>query len=69
MWKTATMILVTCAVLSAVLTEVLRSVVHARRKSKDGLGGTQDIAMWGTLLGYLLLLGAGVCGLAWLFTR
>jgi hypothetical protein len=69
MWKSATMILVAAAVLSVVLMEVLRSVVHARRKSKDGLGGTQDIAMWGTLIGYLLLLGAGICGLVWLFTR
>ena len=69
MWKTATIFFAASAVLSMVLTEVLRSVVHARRKSKDGLGGTQDIAMWGTFIGCVLLLGSAICGLGWLFTR
>jgi hypothetical protein len=36
--------------------EPVRSIVHARRERRDGLGGTQDIVIWG-------LLAALVCGL------
>jgi hypothetical protein len=42
-------------------TEILRSVVHRRREQRDGLGGTQDIAMWGTFIGLACFVGAGVC--------
>jgi hypothetical protein len=28
--------------------EVLRRIVHNRRERREGIGGTQDIAMWGT---------------------
>ncbi len=68
MWKTATIFSAASAVLSKVLTDVLRSAVHSMRKSKDGPGGTQGIAMWGTFGGCVLLPGAAICGLAWLFT-
>lgn len=44
-------------------TEILRSVVHRRRKQRDELGGTQDIAMWGTFVGLACLIGAGICAL------
>ena len=60
-WMTAAAILVFIAIGVMILTEVLRSVMHARRKSKDGLGGTQDIAMWGVLICLLLLILAAVC--------
>ena len=49
---------VVAAVLALVVTEILRSVVHARRKRADGLGGTQDIAMWGTLICAAFLIAA-----------
>lgn len=62
MWKTIAFILAVAAVLSMVATEILRAVIHARRKSKDGLGGTQDIAMWGTVVCGLLLVAAVVTG-------
>ncbi|MEW4490936.1 hypothetical protein AB1L42_22840 [Thalassoglobus sp. JC818] len=53
-------ILVFTAVGAMMMTEVLRSIIHARRKSKDGLGGTQDIAMWGTIISIALLIAAAV---------
>ena len=54
MWTRLPIILAVAAIFVMVATEVLRSIVHAKRKSKDGLGGTQDIAMWGTFLSLLL---------------
>ncbi len=60
-WMTAAAVLVFLAIGVMVLTEVLRSVIHARRKSQDGLGGTQDIAMWGVIICLLLLAAASVC--------
>jgi hypothetical protein len=61
MWRTAAAILVFIAVGGMVLTEILRSVIHSRRKSRDGLGGTQDIAMWGTIICGILLIIAAIC--------
>jgi hypothetical protein len=58
---TAAAILVFTAIGVMLLTEVLRSVVHARRKSKDGLGGTQDIAMCAVIICLLVLTVAAVC--------
>lgn len=58
---TAAAVLVFVAIGVMILTEVLRSVIHSRRKSKDGLGGTQDIAMAGVTICLLLLIIAAVC--------
>ena len=63
MWKTIAFVLAVAGVLSMVVTEVLRSIIHARRKSKDGFGGTQDIAMWGTITCGFLLIAAAVSGI------
>jgi hypothetical protein len=49
-----------------VLTEVLRSVIHARRKSQDGLGGTQDIAMWGMIICWVLFIFDQMILSAWI---
>lgn len=38
-------------------TEVLRAIVHARRKRAGG-GGTQDIAMWGVIVSAVFAAGA-----------
>jgi hypothetical protein len=67
MWRTITFALVFASVICMIATEILRSIAHKRREEQDGLGGTQDIAMWGTLLGMVLLLGSCVSGLLWLF--
>lgn len=48
-----------------VVIEVTRSVVHARRERRDGLGGTQDIAMWGTFAALGCGVSAVVCWSAW----
>jgi len=53
-----------CAAL--VCTEVVRSVVHRHRERVQGIGGTQDIAMWGTIIAWLLLIAAMVTGGIWL---
>ena len=50
-------------------TEVLRSVIHRKREQAQGIGGTQDIAMWGTFVGLALFVGAGICELLWKFKR
>ena len=39
--------------------QVLRGVVDARRVRETGIGGTQDIAMWATLVSLLLFVAAG----------
>ncbi|MEW4528290.1 hypothetical protein [Maioricimonas sp. JC845] len=50
-----------------VVTEILRSIVDRRRRERDGIGGTQDIALWGTLLSWLCLItAAGWSAVAWL---
>ena len=68
MWKAATVIFVVLGILSLVVTEVLRSIVDRKRRNRDGLGGTQDIAFWGMMIGWLCVLSAIVCGAGWLLT-
>lgn len=65
MWKGLSLGLILTAIVCMVATEVIRSLLHRRRTSQDGLGGTQDIAMVGTLVGGALLLAAGICGGLW----
>jgi hypothetical protein len=62
-------ILIAMGVATVIGTEIVRSVVHRRRERRDGLGGTQDIAMWGTLIGWACFIGAGICGLLWRLQR
>ncbi len=45
--------------------EILRPIVHRRRERTQGIGGTQDIAMWGTFLALAFFIGAGICLLLW----
>ena len=68
MRKTATPILIGLACADMILTEILRSIIHRRREQRDGLGRPQDIAMWGTLVGWALLIAAVVCGVMSLVT-
>lgn len=58
-------ILIAMGVATMIGTEIVRSVVHRRRERRDGLCGTQDIAMWGTFIGLVCFFGAGICGLLW----
>ncbi|MEA2707514.1 MAG: hypothetical protein QOF78_115 [Phycisphaerales bacterium] len=45
--------------------EVLRSRAHRRREQKYGLASTQDIAMIGTFIGFLLMGTCIFCGIMW----
>ena len=63
---------VTCVALAAVTLiglEVVRSVVDARRKRATGIGGTQDIAIWGLVLTGIFLTAAIVLGVICLVMR
>jgi hypothetical protein len=66
MWKTSAVLFVALGILSLVATELLRSIVDRKRRERDGLGGTQDIAICGMVIGWLCVLGAIVCGAGWL---
>ena len=68
-WGAITVVLVVSAILEVIGFELVRSIVHQRRKHGDGLGGTQDIAMWGTLIGWVLIIAALITGSIWLLTR
>jgi ascorbate-specific PTS system EIIC-type component UlaA len=68
MWKTATVLCVAVGILSLLVTEIVRSIVDRRRRERDGLGGTQDIAICGMVIGWLCILGAIICGVGWLLT-
>jgi hypothetical protein len=65
----ASIILIAMGVATMIGTEIVRSVVHRRRERRDGLGGTQDIAIWGTFIGLACFIGAGICGLLWRLQR
>ena len=49
--------------------EILGSIVHRRRERLYGIGGTQDIAMWGTFIVLALYIGAAISGLIWILQR
>lgn len=67
MWKALTYFFATVTILTPVAVSITRSIVHQRRERRNGIGGTQDIAMWGTLIALSSILCTGVCALAcWL---
>lgn len=63
------LILVALGIAVKIGREILRSVVHRRRERYYGLGGTQDIAMWGAFIGAACFIAAGICGLIWKLQR
>jgi hypothetical protein len=66
MWRTINFISIVAFFVVMIAIEVVRSVVHRYRKKRYGIGRTQDIAMWGTLLACLLLVLGAVSGvLCW----
>jgi|LSQX01.1.fsa_nt_gb hypothetical protein len=66
---TAIVICVALACLSLILLEVARSVVDARRVKATGIGGTQDVTIWGLAITAVFLLAAVVLGAIWLALR
>ena len=65
LWKALTLGFGVGVILCPIVMEVLRAVMHRRRQRRNGLGGTQDIAMWGTFAGLACVLGAIVSGIGW----
>lgn len=65
----ASIILIAMGIATVMGTEMVRSAVHRHRERRYGLGGTQDIALWGTLVGWACFVGAGICGLLWALQR
>jgi hypothetical protein len=69
MWGVASAVFTASGVATLVGTEILRSLVHRHRERRDGLGGTQDIALVGQLVAGVCVLGASICGVVWLSQR
>jgi hypothetical protein len=59
------LILGSLGVATAIGTEILRYIVHRHRQKTQDIVSTQDIAMWGTFLGWAFFIGAGICFLLW----
>ncbi|MCS6865863.1 MAG: hypothetical protein RMJ56_03320 [Gemmataceae bacterium] len=65
----AAIVFTAASVVGPGVIEVLRMIVHHRRAQRDGLGGTQDVAMWGTFaLWGGIVLAVGLWGV-WLALR
>ena len=64
-WKIAAIVFSVAFVVAPVVIEILRSVIHARRERRNGLGGTQDIAMWGTFTALACGVLAAICWGMW----
>jgi hypothetical protein len=61
MWRTGAFLFTACTIATLIATEVARSVIHRRRERRDGIGGTQDVAMIGVGVAGLCAAGALVC--------
>ena len=67
--KVAALVLAPATVAGPAATEVLRGLVRYRRERRDGLGGTQDIAGWGTFVTLECMVAAAVCCGMWIRSR
>jgi hypothetical protein len=65
----APIVLVVIGFAAIIATTIVRAIVHRRRELRDGIGGTQDIAMWGTFIGLACFVGAIICGILWRLQR
>lgn len=68
-WGAITVFFVVAAGVDMIGLEIVRSIVDRRQKERDGLGGTQDIAIWGVLIGYVFIVAAFISGMFWLWNR
>jgi hypothetical protein len=57
---TATIVFGAAGLAVLVGTEIVRTVIHRGRERTRGISGTQDIAMWGTVLAAILFLCCGL---------
>ena len=61
MWRTGAFLFTACTIATLIATEVARSLIHRRRERRDGIGGTQDVAMIGVGVAGLCAAGAIGC--------
>ena len=69
MWPALAMTGFGLSVATMIVTQRVRDTVDARRMARRGVGGTQDVALWGTAVSFLFLCAGLVCLFAWLWTR
>ena len=66
MWMMAAIALFVAGTAVLVAIEFIRSAVHRHRERRYGIGGTQDVAMWGTFITIALWFCAAACAVIWL---
>ena len=69
MWEAATILFTSLTIVTLVGIELARSIVHRRRERRDGIGGTQDVAMAGVALALLFAVIGFACLLMWVRER
>ncbi|MFT5051661.1 MAG: hypothetical protein ACI8QZ_003081 [Chlamydiales bacterium] len=69
MWKITAIAFTIAFLVGGLLIEVLRLVVDRRRRVNDGLGGSQDMAMAGTIARIVCGVLAVVAWVGWILTR
>lgn len=62
MWRLLNYTLIALAIAVLIGTEFLRTLVHRRREYQTGIGGTQDVAMFGVVITVSLLILAAISG-------
>lgn len=67
MWRTISNSAIVIAFIVMIGMEVLRPIVHKHRERKYGLGGTQDIAMYGAFLAWAVLIIGAIAGVVSFF--
>ena len=64
MWKIATIFFITSLIITPVGIEISRSIIHKKREKENGWASTQDIAMYGMIIGSICVLGSLISGIA-----
>jgi hypothetical protein len=61
MWEAGAVFFTSCTIVTLVAIGLIRSIIHRRRERRDGIGGTQDVAMIGVGIAALFALASVVC--------
>ena len=61
MWRTGAFLFTACTIATLIATEVARSLIHRHRERRDGIGGTQDVAMIGVGISAIFALASIAC--------
>jgi hypothetical protein len=68
MWKTATLLSIAGVIITVIGMELARSAVDKHRTRTQGMGGTQDVALIGTAVGWGFVAAAVGFGIKWWMT-